>query len=486
MRTATELYRRLQEATAGAPSLDPSDESNNALDRSAGLSLAEILAEHPQVARRTAQRWLARLVDENRIVATGEGRARRYLAVQTDAFDAANAPSETGASLDRIPLGDGSREVLAYVDQPVAARHPIGYQREFLSDYEPNRTWYLPAPLRRQLRHIGNTGKTPLPAGTYGRDVLSRLLIDLSWASSNLEGNTYSWLDTQRLLEQSEVATGKAAAETQMILNHKAAIELLVDNAEVVAFDHFTLLNLHSALGENLLPNAADEGRLRRHVVEIGGSVYRPLDVPAQIEEMFDMVLDKVSRIDDPFEQSFFALVHLPYLQPFADVNRRTARLAANLPLIRANLCPLTFLDVSARAYSCAVLGVYEMTRIDLLRDLYLWAYERSTQAYLAVKRDSAEPDPLRLAYREAIKSAVRAAVKQPALDAADAARSSIEENVADADKEDVEALVFEELKRLHEGVLARYGLQLADYARWREQRNVRFKVAPADSTCNR
>ena len=147
----------------------------------------------------------------------------------------------------------------------------------------------------------------------------------------------------------------------------------------------------------NLLPNPADEGRLRQHVVEIGKSVYRPLSVPAQIDEMLDEVLDKANRIDDPFEQSFFAMVHLPYLQPFADVNKRTSRLAANLPLIRANLCPLTFLDVPERAYTCAMLGVYEPTRVELLRDLYLWAYERSTQEYLAIRQTLAEPDPLRL-----------------------------------------------------------------------------------------
>ena len=92
-------------------------------------------------------------------------------------------------------------------------------------------------------------------------------------------------------------------------------------------------------------------------------------------------------------------MVHLPYQQPFADINKRTSRLAANLPLFRVNLCPLTFLDVPEQAYSRATLGVYEMTRVELLRDLYVCAYERSTQEYLAIKQDLAEPDPLRLAW---------------------------------------------------------------------------------------
>src|SRR5690606_18994468 len=115
------------------------------------------------------------------------------------------------------------------------------------------------------------------------------------------------------------------------------------------------------------------EGRPRQHRVEIGKSVYRPPETPARIAEELDLLLDKLARISDPFEQSFFAMVHLPYLQPFADVNKRTSRLAANLPLIRANLCPLTFLGVPEQAYSRAILGVYELTRVELLRDLYLW-----------------------------------------------------------------------------------------------------------------
>lgn len=177
-----------------------------------------------------------------------------------------------------------------------------------------------------------------------------------------------------------------------MILNHKAAIELLVENDDTVGFNRFTLLNLHSALSENLLPNPADEGRLRQHGVEIGKSVYRPLTVPAQIEEMLDLLLDKANRIEDPVEQSFFVMVHVPYLQPFADVNKRASRLAANLPLIQANLCPLTFLDVPEQAYSRAVLGVYELTRVELLRDLYVWPMSARRRSISPSSRISPSP----------------------------------------------------------------------------------------------
>ncbi|MBN8442189.1 MAG: Fic family protein [Thauera sp.] len=432
-----------------------------------GLSITDLLERRPGLTRRTVQRWLNELVAQGRINPLSGGRSRRYVL-------AAEAVEPTTEARDRfpghIPLSADSRDILAYVDQPLTARKPVGYQLEFLAAYQPNRTWYLSAPLRRQLQKMGDTGQTRLPAGTYGREVLNRLLIDLSWASSHLEGNTYSRLDTRELIEHGRVAQGKAAIETQMILNHKAAIELLVENADTAGLNRFTLLNLHAALSENLLPNPADEGRLRQHGVEIGKSVYRPLGVPAQIEESLDLLLDKANRIQDPFEQSFFVMVHLPYLQPFADVNKRTSRLAANLPLIRANLCPLTFLDVPEQAYSRAVLGVYELTRIELLRDLYVWAYERSTQEYLAIKQDLTEPDPLRLAWRELIKQSVREVVRQPERAPLEVIEACLAGHALGEDRNSVESLVIDELRRLHEGVLARYGLRPSEFVEWQSR----------------
>lgn len=425
-----------------------------------GLTLSSLLERHPNVARRTAQRWLGRLVGEGRITAFGRGRARRYaLAEQEPADD----PS-------RIPLTTASREVLAHIEQPIPARQPVGYQEAFLLDYRPNETFYLPTPLRERLRGMGLLPQDQMPiAGTYGRELVERLLIDLSWASSRLEGNTYELLETQRLIEEASAANGRDAVETQMILNHKAAIEFLVENVDAIGFDRYTLLNLHSLLSENLLPNPRDEGRLREHTVEIASSVYRPLAVPAKVAELFDILLEKAAAIEDPFEQSFFALAHLPYLQPFADVNKRTSRLAANMPLIRAGLCPLTFIGVPQTVYVQAMLGAYELTRTELLRDLYVWAYERSTREYVAGRQGAAEPSRFRLAYRDVIKQAVREAVMQPALDPRDAMRGIIEQGVPSADQEDVRFVVSDELQRLHDGVLARYGLSRGDYQRWRE-----------------
>lgn len=426
---------------------------------STALTLTELLQRHPDIARRTAQRWLSQWLQAGKLTSHKDGRNIRYQVL------AAFTPQDDFPA--HIPLSADSRDILAYINQPILARKPIGYQRDFLDSYQPNRSAYLPEPLRRQLHKMGSTGASTRPAGTYGRAILNRLLIDLSWASSHLEGNTYSRLDTRALIEQGTVAAGKAQTETQMILNHKAAIELLIDNISTAGFNRYTVMNLHSALSENLLPNPADEGRLRQHLVEISQSTYRPLDVPPQIIIQFDTLLEKANQISDPFEQAFFVMVHLPYLQPFADVNKRTSRLATNLPLLQHNLCPLTFLGVPEAAYSQAILGVYEMTRVELLRDVFVWAYERSTQEYTALKQNLAEPDPLRLRYRELIKRVIREVVLTPNTDSLDMIRQAVAQIVDLTEREEVQALLIDELRRLHEGVLARYGLRPSEWERW-------------------
>jgi fido (protein-threonine AMPylation protein) len=442
----------------------------------AGLTLAQVLTLHKTVTRRTAQRTLSQLLEAGRIRAQGEARARRYFPLEVGSAGASTStPTDHAFSPDAFPeaitLSADSRDILTYVDKPMPARKPVGYQTDFLDSYIPNKTAYLSPALRRQLLKMGSTAQADAPAGTYSREILGRLLIDLSWASSHLEGNTYSRLDTRALIEQGQVAQGKAALETQMILNHKSAIELLVSNLDQAQFNRFTLMNLHSALAENLLPNPADEGRIRQHAVDIGRSVYRPLAGERAINTAFDLLLAKLQKIKDPFEQSFFVMVHLPYLQPFADINKRTSRLAANLPLFRANLCPLTFLDVPEQAYSRAMLGVYEMTRVELLRDVYVWAYERSTQEYLAVRQELAQPDPLRLAWRDLVKATVQVVVLQPNKDELALITQAVKKTVPASESEAVLALIIDELRRLHEGVLARYGLRPSDYEKWKARR---------------
>jgi len=412
----------------------------------------------PAPSKRTLQRQLKELADSGQIEVTGRGRATRYRR-------AGRTPD--GAYEAYIPLCAESLEILRYVRQPLAARQPVAYDRDLLDGYAANETWYLDEVTRGHLRRIGETGQEGLPAGTHGRAILDRLLIDLSWSSSRLEGNTYSRLDTKRLIEQGRTARGKDSQETQMILNHKRAIELLVDDADEIGFNRYTFLNLHGLLSENLLPDPTASGRLRTRAVEIGHSVYQPTNVPQVIEEAFDLILEKAASVGDPYEQSFFVMVQIPYLQPFEDVNKRVARVGANIPLIRQNLCPLTFLDVPDRAFIDSMLGVYEMGRVELLRDLFVWAYERSTQQYIKVKKSLEDPDPTRLKYREQIYAIVGTMVRQLRVHARDDVTAYATRHVEEDERERFVSLVMDDLRRLHEGVIARYRLRPSEFAAW-------------------
>ena len=424
------------------------------------------------VSRRSLQRRLASLVQQQRIRAEGDGRALKYRGRTGDVTVAVQGMSLTVSAGQitaevYVPTSAEGEEIRAYVRQPIQGRKPVGYDRELLETYRPNESYYLPPEIREHLHNIGRSPDGERPAGTYARDILGRLLIDLSWASSRLEGNTYTRLDTQNLIELGQAAAGKDRRDAQMILNHKAAIELLVEQAEDIGFNTFTFFNLHALLSENLLVDPSESGRLRQRIVEVSGTVFHPLGIPPQIDDYFHMILDKAAAIGDPFEQAFFIMVHIPYLQPFVDVNKRVSRLGANIPLIRHKLCPLSFIDVPERAYVEGTLGVYELKRVDLLRDVFVWAYERSCQRYMAIRETVADPDPVRLRYREALVTAVSGIVRSQQAPKPAAVRAVVASLVPEEDQEQVVKLVIDDLRNLHEGNIARYRLRLSEYRAW-------------------
>lgn len=413
--------------------------------------------------RRSLLRRLSILIESNRIRATGAYKGRVYRPLVPESAKI----TEPEESL--IPLTTAGREVRSYVKQPIQRREPVGYKRDFLLSY-PQSEPYLDEAIRSHLHQIGRSHQGVLPAGTVAREVMGRLLIDLSWASSYLEGNTYSLLETERLISFGQAADGKDALETQMILNHKQAIEFLVESADEIGFNRYSILNLHALLSDNLLPNPEACGRLRQIAVGIGGSVYTPLSAPQLLDEYFQRVLDTAAAISDPFEQSFFALVHLSYLQPFEDVNKRVARLSANIPLTRNNLCPLSFIDVPKQAYVEGILGVYESNRIELLRDIFVWGYERSVKRYLSAREELGEPDPFRMKYRSALTEVIRDVVLHTTVGIQGVVNAWTIEHISEDDRQRFISLVHAELRGLHEGNIARFRLRPAEFKVWREK----------------
>jgi len=417
------------------------------------------------IPARKLQRRLKLLAEQGRITAKGSGKGTKY-------FPVTPLPVKEKTTAEAyVPISPEAEAIKQAIRNPIQSRKPVGYSRAFLDSYQPNETFYLSSEIRERLFKSGRAQSDGRPAGTYARQIFNRLLIDLSWNSSRLEGNTYSLLETERLLELGESAEGKDAQETQMILNHKAAIELLVDEAEEIGFNRYTILNLHALLSENLLNHPGACGRLRSMAVGVGGTVYHPLEVPQRINESFEQILTTSATISDPFEQAFFMLVHLPYLQPFEDVNKRVSRLAANIPLIRGNLCPLSFVDVPVRAYIDGILGVYELNRTELLRDVFIWAYERSCARYSAVRQSLGEPDPFRLRYRGLLAEAVAGIVRggKDKKESILLIREIAEEKVTQDDRARFIEVAETELMSLHEGNIARYRLRPKEFHAWRE-----------------
>lgn len=437
-----------------------------------GSGAPDILARlGEKVPMRTLQYRLKGLVETGRLVKEGKGPSARYRLPPPD-----NAERVIGGEASIAPQGDlfvpvskAGAAIKRDVRRPVSARKPIGYRREFLNNYRPNVTAYLSPRERQHLMEIGSRPAAGQPAGTYARQILDRLLIDLSWASSRLEGNTYSLLETKRLIAFGQQAEGKDQIEAQMILNHKDAIEFLVGDAQDIAFNRYTILNLHALLANNLLPDADAPGRLRRMGVGITGSVFHPLEVPQLIEECFDQILATAAAIADPFEQAFFVMVQFPYLQPFDDVNKRVSRLAANIPLVRRNLVPLSFIDVPVQTYAEAVLGIYELNKVELLKDVFIWGYERSASRYAAARQSLGEPDPFRLRHRAELRTLIGAIVRQPMNKAAAAAYIArwTEDHIDASERAQFREVAETELLALHEGNFARYRLRPSEFAAW-------------------
>src|SRR3990172_1256112 len=358
-----------------------------------------------------------------------------------------------------LPLSEPARKVQEYIAAPLSSRRTVGYNRAFLNEYQPNTSAYLTTAEKEELGKLGQVEDQIQPAGTYAKKILNRLLIDLSFNSSRLEGNTYSLLDTERLIQDGSPAAGKDPQETQMIFNHKGAIEFLAELSDQVGFNRSTITNLHAYLSENLLGNPAAEGRLRTIPVDIGQSAYVPTAIPQLIEESFDLILKKADEIQNPFEQALFISVQIPYLQPFEDVNKRVSRLAANIPLFRQNLCPLSFTDTPKGLYIEGLLGVYELNDTSLFKEVFKWSYRRSASRYKVIQESLGTADPMYLKHRDLIKQTVRNLVENRTSksDVSKKLNQLLDGKVDLEEKSKVVNLIERELTSLHEGNIARF-----------------------------
>lgn len=347
----------------------------------------ELRAEGDAVSHATLLRRLEKLIEQNRIQRTGQARATRY-------------------SLD--PMAD-------YFAVPPTKRPRVSYNFAALEAYEPNVTRWLTDAEIDALTMAG--GGRRLDASTYAGAIAQKLLVDLSFASSALEGNTYTYLDTEVLIQFGQEAEGKDRDETVMILNHKEAITYLVENIDDIVVAPREVKTFHALLSRNLSNmGPRDVGSIRRIPIDhIGGSAYLPLAIPQMIEEELEKICAKASKINEPFEQSLFLMTFISYLQAFRDVNKRTARLMCNVPLLKFGLAPMSFIEMDKSAYVRGLLSFYELNRVDIVKSAFVDAYVKSAARYDAYIGRSKEILDIELKRRADIFSCTRDYVREVA-----------------------------------------------------------------------
>ncbi len=211
------------------------------------------------------------------------------------------------------------------------------------------------------------------------RKELERWAIDLSWKSSQIEGNTYSLLETERLLKEKETASGKTKEEAIMLLNHKDALDFILQNPSYVEpLTVSAIEDIHSILIKDL--NVARNIRKRR--VGISGTNYKPLDNEYQIREALQDMCDLINNQENVFSKALLALVLLSYIQAFADGNKRTSRIIANAILMNNNFSPISFRTVDSIDYKKAMLLFYEQNNLSAFKKIFINQFEFAVRTY--------------------------------------------------------------------------------------------------------
>lgn len=228
-----------------------------------------------------------------------------------------------------------------------------------------------------ELQELHKSKTAHLSKSEYRKN-LETFAVDLSWKSSQIEGNTYSLLETERLLNEKVTAEGKTKDEAVMLLNHKEAIDFLIESRDLHPLTLRRIEDIHSMLIKEL----GVERNLRRRAVTISGTNYRPLDNEFQIKEAMEEMCALVNLRSNVFEKALLVLVLISYIQPFTDGNKRTARIVANGILWSNDYCPISFRTVTPYDYKRAMLIFYEQNNISAFKKIFIEQFEFAVKNY--------------------------------------------------------------------------------------------------------
>ena len=327
------------------------------------LSKVEIMAALSKVvSEASVKRALQQLVKEEKLLVTGAGRATRYrLSPRARLLSTINMDTYYRRDIDeRSIISHFNFELLTSV-LPCAI---------LFNDEERRHLQALQDQFRSNISQLSDAAR---------HKEMTRLGIDLSWKSSQIEGNTYTLLETERLLLEQRTAEGKTRDEATMLLNHKAALDFLVkepDYLQKLSVAHIE--DIHSILVRNLQVDR----NIRQRRVGITGTNYRPLDNEFQIREALEATCHLVNATSCIFSKALLALVLLSYIQAFMDGNKRVARLTSNAILIAHGYCPLSFRSVESIDYKKAMLIFYEQNNISPFKKIFMEQFEFAVKSY--------------------------------------------------------------------------------------------------------
>lgn len=310
----------------------------------------------------TMKRLIATAVQDGEILVEGKARATRYrLSAQAHLLMPLNLDTYFAQDVDERQVQTSFNFDLIRTQLPAVT---------LFTDEEMALLQELQVEFRR---HVGE-----MTDNEYRKE-MERLGIDLSWKSSQIEGNTYSLLETERLLRESKTADGKTKEEAVMLLNHKDALRFILDNPDylkVLTVSHIE--DIHQLLTKEL---SVDKG-IRHRRVGITGTNYHPLDNEFQIREAMRDTCDLINGKENIFEKTLLTLVLLSYIQPFSDGNKRTARITSNAILIANGYCPLSFRSVDSIDYKKAMLIFYEQNNIFAFKQIFIDQFAFAVREY--------------------------------------------------------------------------------------------------------
>lgn len=310
----------------------------------------------------TLKRIIASLVKEGSVIMDGKARATRYkLSDQAHLLMPLNLDTYFAKDVDERMV-------------------QTSFNFELITDQLPHVALFSEEEKSHllQLQSLFRSHVDEMSQNEYNKE-MERLGIDLSWKSAQIEGNTYSLLETERLLRESKTADGKTQEEAIMLLNHKNALRFILDTPdylECLTVSHIE--DIHQLLTKGL---SVDKG-IRHRRVGITGTNYRPLDTEFQIREAMRDTCELINGKTDVFEKALLALVLLSYIQAFSDGNKRTARITSNAILIANGYCPLSFRSVDSLDYKKAMLIFYEQNNIYAFKKIFMDQFEFAVSEY--------------------------------------------------------------------------------------------------------